>query len=343
MGDRVSLDVVICTYNNAFSLNRVLEALSGQQETDAIEWRLLVVENNCGDHTTDVLTAHQRAGILPLRIVHEAEQGLTPARLRGVAETSGEWIAFVDDDCLVAENWIAQLAGIIAEHPRAGGIGGEVTLEWESEPARFVRSREWAYARQGGDRAESRASLVGAGMVVRRRALEETGWTRRPYLADRVGGKLVSGGDVEIALRLAAAHELWFDPRLSLRHVIPARRTSFRYLSRLVYGLGVSQQFGDSLVWAGSYRRWLLRSLRETLPFAAQTASAVRRRQVPDALLSAAFLAGWLQGVARLWRNSSGTRDALLGCATRREDAWVSGGWARARSGAAATTQAPGQ
>jgi glycosyltransferase involved in cell wall biosynthesis len=315
MGNRVSLDVVICTYNNASSLDRVLGALAAQKLTDAIDWGVLVVENNCNDRTPEVLAAHLQAGILALRVVHEPEQGLTPARLRGVAETSGEWIAFVDDDCVVAEDWIVQLTEIIGEHPDAGGIGGEVVLDWESEPPPFVRSREWAYARQAGQRPESRASLVGAGMVVRRRALEESGWTRRPYLADRVAGKLVSGGDVEIALRLAAEHELWFDPRLRLRHVIPAHRTTLRYLSRLVYGLGVSNLFGDSLTWPGTYPRWLVRSLSRALPFTAQVAAAVRRRQVSEAWLSAAFLAGWLRGVARLWRTSAGTRDALLGCA----------------------------
>lgn len=341
MRDRVSLDVAICTYNNASSLSRVLDALSRQRDTDALEWRVLVVENNCGDRTGDVLTAHLQAGIVPLRVVHEPEQGLTPARLRAVTETSGDWIAFVDDDCLVAENWIAQLAQVIGEHPRAGAVGGEVTLEWESEPAAFVRSRGWAFARQGGSLGERRASLVGAGMVVRRRALEETGWTQRPYLADRVGNRLVSGGDVEIALRLAAAHELWFDPRLKLRHLIPARRTSLRYLLRLVHGLGVSQLLADSLVWSGSYRRWLLRSLRRTAPFGAEVTAALRRRHVRDALLSTAFLAGWLRGMARLVRNSARTRRDLLGCAARHDGDHVSGGLAPARRRAPATTPAP--
>jgi glycosyltransferase involved in cell wall biosynthesis len=343
VGDRVSLDIVICTYNNASSLDRVLEALTEQQEPEAMEWGVLVVENNCADHTSDVLAAHGRAGILPLRVVHEPRQGLTPARVRGVAETTGEWIAFVDDDCLVAPNWIAQLAEIIAEHPGAGAIGGEVTLDWEAEPASFVRSRGWAYAQQGGSVAESRASLVGAGMVVRRRALEETGWTQQPYLADRVAGKLVSGGDVEIALRLGAAHELWFDTRLRLRHAIPSRRTSFRHLIKLVHGLGVSQLFGDSLVWSGSYRQWLLRSLRRTVPFAGQIAAAVRLGRAHDAVLSAAFLTGWLRGVLRLLRNSSGTRDALLGCAASSEDGRVSGSLERPRSQGKDATRAPGQ
>jgi len=343
VGDRVSLDVVICTYNNASSLDRVLEALAGQRATDALDWRVLVVENNCSDQTMDVLRAHLRAGIVPLRVVHEPEQGLTPARVRGVAETSADWIAFVDDDCLLAPDWIAQLAEVIDDHPLAGGIGGEVSLDWEFEPASFVRSRDWAYARQAGAQAETRASLAGAGMVIRRRALEETGWTKQPYLADRVGSRLVSGGDVEIALRLGAAHELWFDPRLRLRHVIPAHRTTFRYLSRLVYGLGVSNLFGDSLVWAGSYRRWLVRSLQRTGPMVEEVTAAVRRWQMSDALLSAAFLAGWLHGIARLLRDSSRTRAALLGCAARQDPAQVSGCSGPARSGVAMTTQGPGQ
>jgi hypothetical protein len=158
--------------------------------------------------------------------------------------------------------------------------------------------------------------LVGAGLVIRRAAIAETGWLERQLLADRVGKRLVSGGDVEIGLRLAARHELWFDPRLRLRHAIDARRGEPRHLARLVYGLGSSQLFAGTMTWGGGYGRWLARSLRDALPFARDALVAAAHRRRADAALSLCFLAGYLAGIARLARADPAWRRGLLGSAT---------------------------
>ena len=310
------IDVVVCTYDNAASLERVLGALARQEVPAGVAWEVLVVDNNCTDATPELLARLQAERALPLRVVREPEQGLTPARRRGVAETEREWVAFVDDDCLVAGDWVARAAAAAREHPDAGAIGGLVALEWEREPPAHVLARGWAYAQQDhGADPVTVGCLAGAGMVIRRAALEQSGWTRRQLLADRVGTRLVSGGDVEIALRIAARHELWFDPRLRLRHLIPADRTADAYLTRLTYGLGTSKLMGDSMLWPGSYPRWLARSLREAQPFARQAAAAVRHRRRRDARLELAFLRGWLAGIVRLARADRDWRRALLGSA----------------------------
>jgi glycosyltransferase involved in cell wall biosynthesis len=312
----VGIDVVVCTYDNAASLERVLGALAGQAVTAGVDWEVLVVDNNCTDATPALLARLQAEGVLRLRVVREEEQGLTPARRRGVAETGREWIAFIDDDCLVAPDWVERAAAAAREHPGAGALGGLVELEWEREPPPHVLARGWAFAQQDhGPEPVTVGCLAGAGMVVRRAALERSGWTRQPLLADRVGRRLVSGGDVEIALRLAAEHELWYDPRLRLRHSIPAGRTADAYPSRLTYGLGTSKLLGDSMLWPGTYPRWILRSLREALPFAREAAVATRHRQRADARLAFAFLRGWHAGIWRLLRADRHWRAALLGSA----------------------------
>src|SRR5215218_8254875 len=136
----VSVDVVVCTYDNAASLERVLRALARQRVPDGVDWGVLVVDNNCTDGTGALLERLQAERELPMRVVRETVQGLTPARLRGVRETRREWIAFVDDDCVVAEDWIAQAAAVARDHPDAGAFGGVVALEWEREPPPYVQT-----------------------------------------------------------------------------------------------------------------------------------------------------------------------------------------------------------
>lgn len=318
----VTLAVVVCTYNNATSLDRTLEALRGQRVGPYVDWRIVVVNNNCTDDTDAVVDRHAVLSPVPLTTVREPEQGLTPARLRGVKITTEDWIAFVDDDCLPADDWIQNAADFALEKPDCGGFGGEVVLDWERPPPEFVLRYGWAFAQQEhGSEPTPLQCLAGAGFVLRRAALERTGWVERQFLADRIGDKLISGGDVEMALRLGADHELWYAPGLRLRHRIPARRATLRYLTDVTYGLGSSKLLGDSMLWSGSYRRWLVTSLlasREWAGAALRYAfrGAIGRGGRADVLINVSFLRGWLAGIWRLLRMASATRRALLGCAT---------------------------
>ena len=193
----------------------------------------------------------------------------------------------------------AAFAGAHPEASTCGAFGGRVVLHWEEEPDAYVRRFGYAFAEQEHGEASHRVTyLVGAGLVVRRAALEACGWTHRQYLGDRVGRRLVSGGDMEITLRVhAAGFPLWYHPACVLRHVVPPSRTSLRYLLAMNYGLGKSQQGVDALCWPGSYGAWVRASLgaltQETARVARQGArAAVRRRAVPEARIAWSFLRG---------------------------------------------------
>ena len=143
------LEVVICTWNNAVSLEGVLAALARQEPAERSRWSCLVVDNNCADNTQDVIHRFVAAGTIPgLRSVREPEQGLTPARLRGARNSTAPWIAFVDDDCFVRPDWIAQAMVFAESHPSTGAFGGKVVLDWEVEPPRWLRNYGWLFAEQ---------------------------------------------------------------------------------------------------------------------------------------------------------------------------------------------------
>jgi glycosyltransferase involved in cell wall biosynthesis len=223
------ISLIICTYNNASLLDRTLTTLSKQQVPPYVKWMCLVVDNNCIDDTLAIVNRHIRSGAIPhLRIVSEPIQGLTPARLCGVKNTTGDWIAFVDDDCLLQEDWIAQAAMFASEHPNCGAFGGQVVLDWERPPPAFVLRYGYSFAEQNHGSVQKKVPfLVGAGLVINRSALLATGWVNKPLLSDRIGKRLVSGGDVEIVLRIrSAGYELWYAPECKLMHFIPSKRTS---------------------------------------------------------------------------------------------------------------------
>lgn len=294
------LDVVVCTYDNARLLDGTLASIRAQSDVSALG-EVVVVDNNCTDDTREVVARHARDFPVPMRVVAEPAQGLTPARLRGVTSTAAPWIAFVDDDCLLAGDWVAEAARFAAAHPQCGAFGGEVTPEWEVTPPPFVLEHRYAYAgKRHGASAHRRPWLAGAGMVVRREALARSGWLDEQFLDDRIGRRLVSGGDMELSLRLGAAHELWYAPACRLRHVIPARRMTREYLRRMRIGLGASRHNAEALRWRGSYVTWLLYSIL-ALPVVATLGMPVLR--------------GWCSAMAAMSTMEPSVRRRLVGSA----------------------------
>lgn len=241
-----TIELVICTYNNASLLDRALECLSRQTEVSE-RWSVLVVDNNCTDETPAVVERHRAEGRIPgLRRVVEARQGLTAARLCGVRRTEAVWLAFIDDDCFLAEDWVEQALRFAEAHPACGAFGGRNVLMWEVPPSALLAKYASVYAEQDHGPEPKllprRALLAGAGMVIRREALLRTGWSEAQHLGDRHGKSLTSGGDEEIVLRLRkAGFALGYTPACVLQHYITQRRISEKYLIDLFYEFGVAR------------------------------------------------------------------------------------------------------
>ena len=292
------LDIVICTYDRAADLDACLHALAAQRGAGT-GWRVSVVDNNCTDATPDVVAAHIAQGRVPgLRRLVETTQGLTPARLRGVRESAAEWVAFVDDDCRVAPDWVAETLRFAAAHPEAGAFGGRILPDWGRVPPPYLARHGWLFAAQDhGAEPRPVAHLVGTGLVLNRAALAAVGWSAAPHLADRIGRGHVSGGDVEIGCRLkGGGYALWYAPGPRIDHrVAPARQRMDRLMG-LARGLGAGAEL-VSLMGSPDPAHWPERvgaQLREEIGRHVASTRYVITGTYPwqDWLIRAAFLSG---------------------------------------------------
>lgn len=316
------LEIVICTYNRAAELDQCLAALEAQRQP-VKHWRVTVVDNNCSDATPDVVDKYLSRGSLPsLRRIVELQQGLTPARLRGVLETSADWVAFIDDDCIVDPDWVANALDFASAHPDAGAFGGRVVPDWGGRPPRHAARNPWLYAGQDhGDECTEVESLVGAGIVLNRQALAETGWTEGPLIADRIGRGSVSGGDVELSLRLTAAERsLFYTPEIHIAHRIPAARQRLLAALSLARGLGAGAEL-ISLMADPDPQSWDQRSgVRLASASFSHIAGlrhvVLRRTSVRDWMIIAAFQYGQHESRRSLIKDSQ-THRRIAGKASR--------------------------
>jgi len=110
--------VVMPTYNRAALLPRTVDAVLAQGFGD---FELLVVDDGSTDGTAELLA--QRYGHEPrLRVLRQANGGVSAARNRGLAEARGEFIAFLDSDDLWLP-WKLQLQVATLRALASQGVG----------------------------------------------------------------------------------------------------------------------------------------------------------------------------------------------------------------------------
>ena len=254
-GASLDFSVLICTYNRAPLLRRTLEHVAAQVVPTGTRWETVVVDNNCTDDTSEVVLSYSSDPRIPaLRSAREPRQGVAFARRRAFLEGRGELLACVDDDCLLAPNWIKEALQFAREHPRAGAFGGRNVIVWETSTNKVAELYVQSLGQQElGDRPlrmspTGRSCLVGAGLVVRREAIMTSGWIEAGVLVSRCAEGLGAGEDAEIFFRIRhAGWECWYTPKLVLSHVIPEWRTALPYLRRIHYGFGEAEAFLHAL------------------------------------------------------------------------------------------------
>ncbi len=248
----VDFSVAIRLYNGASVLPKILDALNAQTATDAIDWEVIIVDNNSHDDTVGIVQAYQRDwSRCPLRYVLETCQGASFARRRAILEAKGTWIGFLDDDNIPAGDWVQSAYDFGQAHPRAAAFGGQIHPRYEARPpANFERiapyipviERDEVICFTTGWRAQSNLVPPGAGLTILRQAwLDYVPYPLR--LQGPVGDSLeLKGEDVEALLHLKqAGWEIWFNPLMHIDHLIPSWRFERDYLLRFFRGIGLSK------------------------------------------------------------------------------------------------------
>jgi glycosyltransferase involved in cell wall biosynthesis len=235
----MELSVVICTYNGAERIGQVLDAVRSQVQTESITWEVLVIDNNSQDHTKQVIEAYPQ-----VRYVFEAQQGAAFARSRAVKEAQGKWIAFIDDDTVPDENWVAQAYQFTQTHPEIGAFGGQIHPAYEVEPPNGIGkiAPYLAIVERGSQpHRYDRVLPPGAGLVVRRQVWLDH-MPEKLVLVGRTTTAMLASEDIEAILHIQnSGHEIWYNPEMHLYHQIPKWRTEKAYLLKLIKGVGLAR------------------------------------------------------------------------------------------------------
>lgn len=115
------ISVVICTRNRAEVLAECLQSIANNKLRP---FEILVVDQSTNDSTADVVREFSATVPCAVRYLHHGYQGLTKARNIGLKASTGDIVAFTDDDCIADPGWLEAIAREFRD-PRISCVCGQ--------------------------------------------------------------------------------------------------------------------------------------------------------------------------------------------------------------------------
>lgn len=242
----MELSLIISTYNNATSLIRTLQSVA-EQDAEKSLWECIVVNNNSTDDTKsrveEFINSHND---INLRLIDEPQQGLSYARNKGIAESKGNIIAFIDDDETINKGFISAYIDLFNNH---GAFAGAGAIEVRYDKARPKWMSHYTEKMIGnpinlGNKITTITSTItpaGGNMAFNREIFTLYGGFDTEL--GRKGSQLLGGEENELYDRLRNLGErVYYAPNAIVYHHIAEHKLTAEYFDKLAYGVGVSKR-----------------------------------------------------------------------------------------------------
>lgn len=169
------ITVVIPLYNKADTIGRAIASVQRQSVTD---WELIVVDDGSTDGGGSVAetTEDQR-----IRVVCQANSGVSRARNRGVSEARSEWVAFLDADDEWKPGFLAACLRLRETYPEADVLATSYERHDSNGQTRRAVLHRWEPGKEGlmeryfDVAANSDPPFCSISVMIRRAALQAVG------------------------------------------------------------------------------------------------------------------------------------------------------------------------
>lgn len=243
----MKISVIICTYNRCKYIYNALKSVA-ENDFPTEDYEVILVNNNCTDDTEkESLRFRNDFPQIEFKQFFECNQGLSYARNRGIRESRGEMLVFLDDDAFVQTDYLKNLSRFLSQYPDAMAYGGKISPVFETgrEPDWLGRwSYSWVSALDKGSAVSlfaGRSYPIGANMGIRKSVFDSCG-TFNVELG-RSKNNLNGGEEKDMFDRIAkGGHKIYYFPNIEAKHVIPPHRVTIAFIKRLGYGVGVSER-----------------------------------------------------------------------------------------------------
>ena len=110
------ISFIVPTYNSEKTIKKCIDSILKQKG----EKEIIIIDDGSTDNTTEILMKHFRGKI---KYIKQTNQGPASARNRGIMNSKGKYIAFVDSDVELPSGWLEKAVCFLKKENIAG-VGG---------------------------------------------------------------------------------------------------------------------------------------------------------------------------------------------------------------------------
>ena len=182
----------------------------------------------------------------PFAYFVETNQGLSFARNRGIKESKGQYVAFVDDDAIMRKDYFQNVIDFIDKTTKPIAFGGIINVHFEGNPPKwenkyinsmfgFFRPSESAFKFSRNDYPR------GSNMIFHRQIFTDVGDFNTKL--GRVKRGLAGNEEKDLFHRIYDKNiDVYYDPELVVDHIAPVERTEISFVKRQAQGTGNSER-----------------------------------------------------------------------------------------------------
>lgn len=232
------ISVCICTYKRPALLEGLLSKLKYQETEGKFSYSIVVVDNDSRRSAEPVVDFFARNTDLETGYYVEKRQNISLARNKAIQNSSGDFIAFIDDDEIPEENWLLRLYSALYRFD-ADAVLGPVVPHYQSPPPKWVIEGRFYQRRtyRTGFRIDWRKGRTG-NLLLKRQIFQDTG-----ELFDPAFGS--GGEDQNLTRRMLSRGYvfIWCNEAIAYEVVPPLRWKRTFMLKRAFFRGQVSQQY----------------------------------------------------------------------------------------------------
>lgn len=135
------ISVCICTYKRPTFLRRLLTELSNQETGERFTYSIVIADNDGLRSAESLVSEFAATSNIAVKYCVEPQQGIALARNKAAQNTTGNYIAFIDDDELPERNWLQSLFAACDKYGVDGVLGPVKPSFGDGVPRWIVRGR----------------------------------------------------------------------------------------------------------------------------------------------------------------------------------------------------------
>jgi glycosyltransferase involved in cell wall biosynthesis len=248
MSAPIKISAIICTYNREKYIRQALISLT-QQTLPKEEFEIVVVNNNSTDRSEEeILQFHTDFPGFNFVYVTEPNQGLSFARNRGIKESKGKWVSFLDDDAIATPDFLKKSMEYTVKNPALIAFGGKIIPRFVDGKPNWYTRFYWGVTGQF-DLGDEPFKILYRGKFPcgSNMTFDRTFFDRYGYFNTNLGRKgaiLLAGEEKELFSRVKPDEKdnVMYYPDLQVEHCVDHTKLNAAYLKKFAYGFAKGEK-----------------------------------------------------------------------------------------------------